>query len=268
MKPLVSLSHCLVLVLVACVSCQKVISVKLNNASKKFVIEGNVTDGHGESIVNISQTKSFSDDNTFPGISGATVAISDNGGDPVSLTETSQGQYTSFDLNGIPGHVYTLTVVLDGQTYSARSTMPDPVNLDSISVQDELLFGDSTRTVRAHYRDPATKGNAYHFVQFKNDTQEKSVFVTNDDYTNGRSVSARLMTYDNNSDDDKLYAGDTIAVTMECVDQPVYQYWFGIDGATGESNSATPTNPVSNIEGGALGYFSAHTSQSKAIIAP
>ena len=48
--------------------------------------------------------------------------------------------------------------------------------------------------------------------------------MSNDDYINGNTVSARLMTYDNSTDDDKLLSGDSVTVTMESVYQAVYQY--------------------------------------------
>lgn len=37
-------------------------------------------------------------------------------------------------------------------------------------------------------------------------------------------------------------------------------------GASGSDILATPANPVNNISGGALGYFSAHTTQIKKTI--
>ena len=56
---------------------------------------------------------------------------------------------------------------------------------------------------------------------------------------------------------------------MECIDRPIYKYWYSLDrSATGGSGQATPSNPVTNLQGGALGYFSAHTLQSRTMIVP
>jgi len=53
------------------------------------------------------------------------------------------------------------------------------------------------------------------------------------------------------------------------IDYPVYKYFFSLENsATGENQSATPANPVSNIKGGALGYFSVQTIQSREIKVP
>jgi len=267
MKPLI-FSSLFFIVAGILVSCQKVITVNLNDVAKKYVIEGNISNEPGICIVRITQTKNFTENNDFPGVSGATVAIADNGNPPVSLTETSPGFYTTDQLNGTPGHQYTMNVVINGESFSASSTMPSSVNLDSIFVEDKMIFGDSTRTVHVNYTDPDEKGNAYRFIQYRNNVQEKDVFAINDDYTNGNAVSTQLRTYDNSTDDIKLRSGDSVKVIMECIDTPVYLYWFSIDAASGSSDSGTPANPVSNITGNALGYFSAHTTQAKTIIAP
>jgi Domain of unknown function (DUF4249) len=264
MKLLANISVFLVMML-GLTSCEKVIEIKLADASKKYVIEGNISNQPGDCVVKITQSKSFSANNDFPGVSGATVTISDNGGAPVTLTETSQGNYETSVLSGTTGHVYTLGVDIGGQVFNASSTMPVAVTLDSLYSENRILFGDSSKIINVVYKDPPAKGNAYHFFLYKNNVQEKTVFVTNDDYTNGNTVTNELLFF-NDDDNKKIKAGDTVKVIMECIDAPVYQYWFSIDGATGESNNATPANPVSNITGGALGYFSAHTTQNKTVV--
>jgi hypothetical protein len=61
--------------------------------------------------------------------------------------------------------------------------------------------------------------------------------------------------------------GDTVAVEMHCIDPAMYKYWFSLSqSATGETETASPANPVTNLSGGTLGYFSAHTVRSKSII--
>ncbi|MEO6219108.1 MAG: DUF4249 domain-containing protein, partial [Ginsengibacter sp.] len=67
--------------------------------------------------------------------------------------------------------------------------------------------------------------------------------------------------------DEKIMSGDTILLDMQCIDAAVYKYWFSLNqSATGNSQSASPANAVTNINGGALGYFSAHTLQTKSVI--
>lgn len=69
----------LLLITVFFTACEKVINVDLNNAAKKYVIEGIITDQPGSAVIKITQTKDFDEDNNFPGVSGALVTINDNG---------------------------------------------------------------------------------------------------------------------------------------------------------------------------------------------
>ncbi|HKZ66576.1 MAG TPA: hypothetical protein VJ111_09490, partial [Chitinophagaceae bacterium] len=69
--------------------------------------------------------------------------------------------------------------------------------------------------------------------------------------------------------DEDIKSGDTVKLDMLCIDPAVYKYWYSVNqSATGNSQSASPANPVSNISGGALGYFSAHTIQTKTLLVP
>jgi len=53
-------------------------------------------------------------------------------------------------------------------------------------------------------------------------------------------------------------------VEMHCVDQSVWSYFNTLGQARGNnSQSVSPSNPISNITNNALGYFSAQTVQSK-----
>jgi hypothetical protein len=60
---------------------------------------------------------------------------------------------------------------------------------------------------------------------------------------------------------------DFVSVEMQCISSPTYLYYYSlrqISGA-GAGGGTTPSNPPSNIMGGALGLFSAHTVQRKKI---
>jgi hypothetical protein len=63
-----------------------------------------------------------------------------------------------------------------------------------------------------------------------------------------------------------LKSGDQVTIAMFNISQPVYQYWYSLTNDASGSNNAAPSNPVTNIQGGALGFFSAHTIQHKSLI--
>src|SRR5450756_1013450 len=115
-------------------ACKKVIQVDLTNAAPRIVIEGEVTNRAGPYQVQISKTVDFSAGNTFPPVSGATVQVTDSStGHTTTFLESSPGIYTTTLFTGVPLHIYNLLVIAEGQEYRATSTMPLPVQLDSIT---------------------------------------------------------------------------------------------------------------------------------------
>jgi len=251
-------------------SCEKVINVDLNAADKKYVIEAVVTDEAGMAKVMISQTKNFDEDNNFPPVSGATVTVSETGGATTTFNETSPGTYVASALAGTSGKTYNLSVAVGGKTFTAVSTMPQKVNPDSIFVTDELLVSEVRKIVNVKYQEPPGRGNNYRYVQYINTHKTKQLMITNDDYTDGRTVIDKLFYFpDDNEDSLKIKSGDHVKIEMLCIDANVYKYWFSLDrSSTGTSGQATPANPVTNMQGGALGYFSAQTYQSKSLVVP
>ncbi len=252
--------------LTAMCSCEKVISLKLNEAAKKLVIEGTVT--NMDTLypeVKISETKNFEADNSFVGVSGATVTIRSNNDTVYALTEAAPGIYRSTAFTGVPGFSYRLSVTLGGSTYTATSVLPlQQVTLDSLWAQNLAFAGSNNITIYPKYTDPPGPGNSYRLVEYKNGVQVNHVFEENDDLSDGLTITRPLI----NPDGD-IVSGDTMRVDLQCIDKAVYRYWYSLDqSATGESQSATPTNPVSNIEGGALGYFSAYSITGRTLVVP
>src|SRR5688572_4014384 len=251
-------------------SCEKVIDIDLNDAEKKYVVEGFITDQAGQCQVTITQTKNFNQDNTFPAVSGATVSITENSSGTVTpLSEASPGIYKHASLAGATGKTYTLTVSINGDLFTASSTIPQLVNMDTIYVSADTWFdGTLIKQANIEYNDPAGTANNYRFVRYRNGIKTKNVFINNDELSDGRHTTTKLFV-DDDSDEDKLESGDVVKIDMLCIDAAVYKYWYSLEqSATGESQSAAPANPVTNITGGALGYFSAHTFQTKTMSVP
>jgi hypothetical protein len=253
----------LALILLAATSCQKVISLKLNNASPQLVIEGNITNIKGAQYIIISKSVSLNNTDDFPGVEDAQVSVKDSRGRIYIFQQDTAGIYSYSQMVGVPGVTYTLTVVAGGQTYTASSTMPQPVNLDSLTEQVGTLAGSNLYTIVANYQDPANETNQYRFLLTVNNKPVGAIFVSDDSFTNGKYVRNDLI---QNSTD--IHYGDTVSVEMQCIDKNVYEYWYSLSQqqVEGPGGGTTPSNPVSNISNNALGYFSAHTTQTKSIV--
>jgi hypothetical protein len=253
------------LVVIAIISsCQKVINIDLNSVNPAIIIVGNINDQPGPYSVTLSQTVNFSDPNTFPPIDGAFVTIADNAGTIDTLAETTKaGTYNTKKIVGIPGRTYTLTVNANGQTYQSVSTMPQPINFDTLYIYAHLSFfskggpPDTVYTPLVEFQDPGNSLNYFRFIETKNDTLLTNVMTSDDQFSSGKMVY-----YPIRSEGHPVLVGDSIKVEMQCIDKGTYQYLSTLGEASGSTN-VTPSNPVSNISNNALGYFSAHTSRYK-----
>jgi len=245
-----------------------VISLDLHNAAKRLVVEGNITNQAGGCKVLLSQTADFDADNTFPPVSGASVIISDNTGNTTTLTETSPGTYTA-SLVGVTGVTYRLKVVANGNTITSESVMPAQVDLEKLYITEDQIFGNTWKLANIEFDDPSDPGHYYQFVQWINGVKVTQIYTANNELTAGRHQIVKLYLDPNTKDHYKIKTGDFVYVEMQCLDKGAYTYWFSAQqSATGENQNAVPANPVSNLQGNALGYFSAHTSQIRTVQVP
>ncbi|WP_295655398.1 DUF4249 domain-containing protein [uncultured Mucilaginibacter sp.] len=252
-------------VLLALSACQRVIDVQIPNAQQQIVIEANLNNQKGLQTVNITNSVPYSSANVYPTVSGAIVTITDALGNVYKLPETQPGVYTINNFFGKPQNYYALQVKVNGQTYNASGTMPAPVNLDSLSVIGQSFGSKLVKSVAVNFHDPAGVANQYRFLMYVNAVQVQRVFTESDRLTDGRNVTSVLY-----ESDIVLKTGDVVNVEMQCIDGPMYNYWYALSSQGGNTpaDSATPSNPTSNISNGALGYFSVHTTQRQTIIIP
>jgi hypothetical protein len=237
-----------------------VIQVNINNAASEIVINGEVTDQPGPYLVSVTRSVDYSADNIFPAVSGAIVTINNNSGFTDSLTEISPGTYSSHTgWQGIPGHTYTLTVKTDNILYTASSTMPEPVNLDSIGFQNQTRRGqENIISAIPYFQDPPGIANYYQFKETINGKPLNEIFIFDDRLSDGKYISQPLR-----DDSAHMQPGDQLSLSMNCIDRGTWLYLRELSQITdaGSFSSVTPSNPDTNLSNGALGYFSAHTVQ-------
>lgn len=254
-----------IITVVMLLSCEKVIDLELKDAESKFVVEGNITDQAGPYYVKLSRSVPFDHGNNYPAITDAEVVIEDSEGVVDLLTHTGQGIYKTNLIEGIEGRTYNLKIVADGETYTASSTMPNAVELDSISLTT-LTFGTKkTILLIPGYTDPISTGNYYKFNLFINGEEEKTYMVSSDAANNGE-VNERPL----RNTDKTIEPNDEVVIEMESINEIDYSYFFTLSqmGFKGPTGGTTPTNPPTNISNGAIGLFSAHTVSKKSITIP
>lgn len=248
-------------------SCEKVLDLKYKSNQSKIIIEGNITNQPGPYFVKIKKSISLTDVGTYPAIDNATVTISDNAGNSERLTPLGDGTYRTSTIVGTEGRTYTLTVLAESQTYTAQSSMPLRVRFDSIKLEIAKVTGENEYSLIPVYTDPLIKGNNYRFVMSLNSKLVNQHFIQNDEVRNGVVNSSRL---DYNDDDAKFKSGDLISLQMQCIDKNVAVYYttLALMADSGPGGGTTPNNPVNNFSNGALGLFSAYTTETRSITIP
>lgn len=241
--------------------CEKVIDLKLDNAAPQLVIYGGLSDKIDNHLVMISKTYDFTDPNRFNPVSGAKVIVRNEEGVEMEYIEVSNGVYQSPKFRGQSGKKYWLDVTYEGKIYSATSTMPGKVSIDSLTFKDFSFFGKTNTYVAANYVDPKDIQNQYRYILTVKGKIEEDA-VSEDRFDDGNKV-ANVIFYELND----LVRGDTIDVEFQCIDRNVYKYFYSLgQNSGGGGPPVAPANPPSNFNNKALGVFNAYSVSRKTVV--
>lgn len=242
-------------------SCNKVVNIDLNEADKKVVIEATLYDGAQPFLVNITKSTDYYGREQQATVNNAEVSISTNDGSYLTVPQVENGIYALPTFTAIPGHSYILKVKVDGKEYTAQSTMPYNVPIDSLTYQykdDDL--GDAGYELSYAYTDPVDQENNYLMFLTVNDTLLNNpfdllLFNDKDAFSNAEG----------NNFYKRFKKGDKISVELRGMDNNVYLYFKTLREILTNQNGPAPANPVTNIQGGALGYFGAFNRSTKEV---
>lgn len=233
-------------------SCEDVIDVKLNNTEPRIVIEAKLYDQFQPATVIITKTSNFFDTLTFNTVSDAEVEISDNEGNTTVIPETDTAGVYSEIFFGEIGKTYTLTVITDGNTYTATAKMKPPIIIDSLYAKyrlNPLPYQEDGYDIFCQIKDSANFNQYAKLEIFKNQKPSIEIYLFEDTYTDGNDFDYKFY-------NETYQPSDTAAVFISSCDAQVYEYLYTFSEITGSfQNSGTPYNPTSNISNGALGYF-------------
>jgi hypothetical protein len=248
-------------VIIFLTGCTKTIDVQLRSAPPQIVIEGNITSSGGPYYITINKTVPFDAENIYPPVSGAIVTVLDSNDNVLDrFRETyGTGYYTSQNLNGQAGHTYKLLVIIDGEIYTASSTMPEYVGMQSITFTETKIFNETRNLPQVNFQDPAGVTNYYVFTLLVNGAPYKAFYALDDRLSDGRFIKQQLY-----MDSAYIQRNDIVTVVMASVDKNIYNYFNVLQSNSGNSTT-TPSNPPSNISNGALGYFGAENTDLKSV---
>jgi hypothetical protein len=121
-------------------------------------------------------------------------------------------------------------------------------------------FFDEGYYVNVYLFDPPGIENYYRIKYWRNGVLQNTIddfVVFNDRYVDGNSIEVSLYNQPFN-------LNDTIAVQLISLDEGAYEYFKTFrELVNNNPGSAAPANPNTNFSNGALGYFSAWSSDTK-----
>ncbi|MGV6861936.1 MAG: DUF4249 domain-containing protein [Putridiphycobacter sp.] len=251
-------------------ACEKVIDIPLNDADQKVVIEAPMSNLPKQSYVLLSKTGDVYTEQNFDKISNATVTVTDKDNNIYTFTEETpgSGKYTDTTFVAGENNIYRLKVTVGESEFVSEYITQTLTPLNFIypekfpSNNPTAQTGDSTTLLFFSFTDNANEVNYYRFKIFKNGKESNTLYLGDDQLINGQDFLQPFF-------GDEFDSGDTALVQMLNIDQANYDYFNTLANAqSGGPFSATPGNPITNIEGGALGYFGCYLIDEQGLIIP
>jgi hypothetical protein len=280
----------------ALVSCEKEINFDLNNADDVLVVDASIENGVGPQVVLTKSLDYFS--SIQPGIindlfvHNATVIIS-NGVKTHTLKEYAipvSGGYNFYSY-GIdtanPGTAftgafntnYTLTIVADGKTYNATTSIPLLAKTpDSLWWKKAPFQADTSKVViMIKTTDPPGLGNYIRYFTRRNSEPllpgANSVF--DDQVIDGTTYELQVDPgVDKNdpppADSNYFKRGDTVTLKLCNIDRDSYKFWSTWEFAFQSIGNpfAQPNKVLGNISNGALGAFYGYAAYYQTLVVP
>lgn len=243
-------------------SCEEVVNVDLDTASPKLVVDASInweqgTDGAQQKIKLTTTTSYYS--STVPTVSGATVSVKNSTNTVFNFIEVpNTGEYVCNNFVPQLDEVYTLTVISNGQTYSATETLKSVAPISEIVQNNEGGITGDQIEIKTFFNDPEVAENYYMFKYKYSNKAKLDYQVSDDRFFQGN----QFFSLSNNED---LSAGDQINVTHYGVSKTYYNYMNILLSIAGNSGGGPFQSPPATVRGNiinttnfddyALGYF-------------
>jgi len=257
-------------------SCEKELDLNLPVEPSKLVVEGWIENGKTAEVLLSHTAPYFSaiDSNSLQDFAEthAKVTLVYNTDNEILTLKPNQAYfppfvYQSVDMKGETGGIYSLEVVLAGDTVTATTTIPEPVSLDSVWFAPDSGL-DSQGRIWIRFTDDGQKENYYRVLYKRKgkDSQYVSTSIStfSDVLFNGetvelgflRGISSMIALEDVNY----FESGDTVSLKFCAVDKVQFEFWkvYQNEVLSSANPLSTSNNQLrSNISGG-LGIWSGY----------
>ncbi|MEI6765989.1 MAG: DUF4249 domain-containing protein [Bacteroidota bacterium] len=276
MKKIFFLAPVFIIVLLS--SCTKNIDFTLPKVEQKIVVEGWIEQNQTATVI-VTRSSPYFDPIDSASlihsiVTDAVVKVSDGTNTETLILTVSPTMYPFImyqgsTLKGVVGKTYTLTVEADGKTYTAHTSIPEVVYLDSVWFAPDPSHGDSLGFVNATGFDNGATTDYYRIFTKRLHKDQGFVPISgsvwDDKFFNGQKFnftlyrgSASNLTQDSIGRGGSHFSvGDTVISRLCHIDVESYLFWRSAEREImGGANpfSSTTTIPT-NIDNGGLGIW-------------
>ena len=263
------------------ISCEREIDIDLPDAESKLVVDGSIFLGEYAEVVLTKSSGFFSAVNESSIldllVTDAVVVVNSNGIDD-TLQQTFDASkfppifFKGNTLIGTEGQDYSLTIIYDGETYNANTTILPLVPLDSLWFKRDNP-NSNLGFVWARFSDPPELGNCYRIFT-KRIGQDDRFYtplrsVVEDKFFNGQTfdfpISRGQRPNSENEEDQFPEAGffrigEEVVIKFTTLTFESYDFFRGVDFEAGNNGNpfASPTFINSTISNGAFGHFTGY----------
>ncbi|MFB9108446.1 DUF4249 domain-containing protein [Flavobacterium gyeonganense] len=241
--------------------CEEVVHVDLETAKPKLVVEAAInwrkgTSGAQQTIKLTTTTGYFEDE--IPIVTGAVVYVKNSTSQQFNFTEVpNTGRYVCNNFKPVIGENYSLTIITNGNTYTASETLKSITPINNITQYDAGPLAGIV--VRAFYNDPADVDNYYLYKYTYSNKITSTYYADKDEFYQGNEFFSV-------SDDEDLKTGDEVEITHYGISKQYYNYMNILVSLAGNNVGGPFQTPPATVKGNIinttdksnypLGYFS------------
>ena len=258
-----------ILILLFSTSCTERIDIDTGSTYTRLAVEGYVTPQYDKQWVRLTKTSDYFSNIPPEGVSGAQVVV-DNGSSLTTFIEdaSNPGMYIAPDgYFGVPNTEYRSDIELtesinESKSYTAMEKMPYPgQEVDSIALEYDDFF--EIWLVKLYAQEPPTEDyymfNGYVNGKIVTDSVE-SKNISDDKLFNGNYTSGAVVMVIREA---LLKEGDIFTMELSNITKEYADYMIQLQLEIRPQDplfSGPPANVISNLDNGAVGYFSCYSS--------
>lgn len=217
-------------ILITFISCDDKIDVDVPEATPRLVIEASLdwekgTAGNNQAI-KLSTSSPFFNTTQNTSVIGATVRVRNNNSNVVyNFVDQNDGTYTIDNFVPVINDSYTLTVLHEGETYTATESLMSVTPIMSTTQSLEGGFDDEVLDVTITFDDPADEENFY-MIRVQREGDLLGYLETqSDEFTNG-NVQEEFFEEERDDEDEtaEYNPGDVVNIKLYGISQRFYNY--------------------------------------------